>query len=153
MLVLGLGWFSVKDLVPFEATPVAIDTISIDNPMWIPAHGPGAIHPTPNSYQLIELPLLQAGEVVGQVVSESGSALPGATVLLRHVGTNDTTQVVTFSDGTFYTLGVRPGTYEATVSATLLQRLNATSSPARFVVGSSGTDSSVEDVVLTVVRN
>ncbi len=149
----SLGRFDLWDLVPFERTVIEIDTLSISNPTWIPAIGPAYIHPTPNSYQPVSLALLQGGEVIGSVeFGETGRGLAGASVLLQHEETGEVTRVLTFSDGTFYVLGLRPGIYEATLPFSLLERMNVSSHPARFLVG-TGEEAFVEGVTLRIFEN
>jgi hypothetical protein len=146
------GQFDVWDLVPFERTVIEIDTLSVPNPTWIPALGPAYLHPTPNSYQPVSLALLQGGEVSGVVsYGDPGVGLAGVFVLLFNVESGQTTRILTFSDGVFYALGLRPGTYEARVPDAMLDRLNAVSDPVTFEVG-SGDASFVEGLTLHVQR-
>src|SRR6202162_3214747 len=58
-----------------------------------------------------------AGSVRGTVTDPSGAAVPGATVTLRDVGTNATTETTTTDTGGFTFGNVSVGTYEVTVKA------------------------------------
>ena len=58
-----------------------------------------------------------AGSVRGTVTDPSGAAVPGATVTLRDVGTNATTETTTTDSGGFTFGNVSVGTYEVTVKA------------------------------------
>src|ERR1700731_1636811 len=58
-----------------------------------------------------------AGAVRGSVTDPSGAAVPGATVTLRDVGTNASTDTTTTETGTFTFGNVSVGTYELTVKA------------------------------------
>ena len=58
-----------------------------------------------------------AGAVRGAVTDPSGAAVPGATVKLRDVGTNASTETTTTETGTFSFGNVSVGTYELTITA------------------------------------
>src|SRR6185436_5027661 len=52
------------------------------------------------------------GEIIGKVVDESGSILPGVTVTLRGAGVAGTPTVVTSAAGTYRFPVLPPGTYD-----------------------------------------
>jgi hypothetical protein len=109
--------------------------------------------PDPNSFTPIPVPLLQAGEVSGRAVVIPGiRSIRGLEVELRNVDSGDTYTARTFSDGTFYLLGVRPGAYEATVSQEVLDELGMSVEPAYFVIGTSADEVFIEDVIVVLVR-
>ena len=56
------------------------------------------------------------GRVAGTVLDESGGALPGATVTLTNVGTNDVQTAVTSETGAFLFAQVPVGTYKVSVA-------------------------------------
>jgi hypothetical protein len=135
------GQFVVRDLVPFERTVLEIDTLSITIPLWVPKHPTVIVQPTPNSFQLVSLPLIEAGEITGHVLFEAGGPVPGVQVVIVNRETGESTEVVTFSDGSFYLMGIRPGRYEMQVEQGTLDRLRAEADPVLFEVagGSDGT--------------
>jgi hypothetical protein len=150
----SLGQFSTWDLVPFEKSLVEIDSMSIENPLWIPMYGKAYINPIPNAFQTVALPLLQGGEVNGQVLfADNGRPLTGASVLLIHQETGDTTRVMTFSDGSFYAYGLRGGTYLADLAPGLLLRLDGIVAPASFSLRPTEGILFANDVMLMVVRD
>ena len=55
------------------------------------------------------------GSIVGNVVDETGSAVPGATVTISAGGTGASREVVSDATGAFRFLTVQPGTYTVTV--------------------------------------
>jgi len=57
------------------------------------------------------------GMITGQVLDATGSAVPGATILLVNAGTNVRTSVVTNDDGLFVATPLRIGIYSITVEA------------------------------------
>src|SRR6266849_3311788 len=58
-----------------------------------------------------------AGSIRGTVTDPSGSAIPGAHVSLRDVGTNATSETTTTDIGAFSFAVVNVGTYEVSVKA------------------------------------
>jgi hypothetical protein len=55
---------------------------------------------------------------------------------------------VTFSDGGFYLIGVKPGEYELTVEPAVLERLGLKAWPIAFTVPSSAEGATVEGLEL-----
>jgi hypothetical protein len=135
----SLGRYSAWDLVPFEATSVEVDTLSITDPLWVPASLIVRLVPGPNAYEAVDMGLLPASEAAGQVVfGEDRAGVGGVPVLLRHAGSGAVIRTVTFSDGSFYAIGLRPGEYEASVPAETLDRLGADQLPVRFRADATG---------------
>lgn len=54
------------------------------------------------------------GQIVGVVADSAGAVIPGATVVIRNVGTNATREVVTDDTGTFVATQLPVGEYEIT---------------------------------------
>src|SRR5262249_48756713 len=54
------------------------------------------------------------GAIAGSIVDETGAALPGAGVVIRHVETGTTRSLVTDGAGRYRALQLEPGTYEVT---------------------------------------
>ena len=143
------GRFVVWDVVPFEALLVEIDAQSISNPLWLPVLDRFTFRPDPNAFSVVPVPLVQAGEVSGQVVvGPSERAARFLEVELRNLDTEDIYTVTTFSDGSFYLLGVRPGRYEATVPQSLLDEQGLTVQSASFSVGTGVDQAFVEGIVI-----
>jgi hypothetical protein len=147
------GRFVVWDLVPFEAVIVEIDAESVRNPLWLPVLERFLFRPDPNAFTVIPVPLVQAGEVSGEVLvgpRETGARF--VEVELRGLDNDQTYSVTTFSDGSFYLLGVRPGRYEATVSRDLLDELGLSVQPAPLTVGTSMDQAFVEGVTVRLIE-
>src|SRR5262249_10782883 len=60
----------------------------------------------------------QSSAVQGRVVDESGSALPGVTVIVTHQGSGVFRQVVSNADGSYFVTNVVPGPYRVTAELT-----------------------------------
>jgi len=147
------GRFVVWDIVPFEAVLVEVDAQSIKNPLWLPVLERFTFRPDPNVFSVIPVPLVQAGEVSGAVVV--GPREVGARFLeveFRNLDTDNSYTVTTFSDGSFYLLGVHPGRYEATVSQDLLDELGLSVQPAPFTVGTSMDQAFIEGITVRLVE-
>jgi hypothetical protein len=108
------GRYSIWNLVAFETADIQVDVASLRNPMWVPAFDLAAVAVAPNGFRQIDLPLIEAVEVEGRLLTRLGAAMhcPGA-VPLKLVQVNGDREYKTrcFSDGEFYLMGVVPGTY------------------------------------------
>jgi hypothetical protein len=56
------------------------------------------------------------GQISGTVADSGGGVLPGATVIIRNVGTNQTRETVTGGEGAFIFPDLLAGTYDLTIS-------------------------------------
>jgi hypothetical protein len=135
------GIFRVWDLIPFEPVPVFVDSLSIESPLVVPAFATATVVPNPNRFRAFDVPLVRSGVVEGRVVlvGEDGERpLPGTGVLLTPRGGGRPMAVLTFSDGGFYVLGVKPGEYDVTVDQRVLDAFGATLEPVRLTVTPAG---------------
>jgi hypothetical protein len=105
-------------------------------------------YPTPNAVTRVDGPL-QLGAVIEGVVQRGAAAEPvaGVPLVLVERSTGHRRTLSTFSDGTFYSMGITPGEWEISVAPATLQLLDAASEPVRFIVPRGATD-----VPLIVVR-
>ena len=148
------GWFGVWDLVPFEPVLVTVDSLSIDSPLLVPAFGAVSIEPGPNRFRTLDIPLVRAGVVEGRVrraTPQGPQGLAGVTLILTDRRTGERRSFTTFSDGDFYTLGVKPGVYDLTVDARVLEVLGASAQPLRLTVAPTTTGAGLSglEVLLT----
>jgi len=132
----SLGRFAAWDLLPFERVDVAVDSLSLRNPLWLPADPAISLAVGPNSYGFLEVPLVMAGEVSGSVVwASSGRPVPGTELEVVDTETGAVQTIRTFSDGQFYLFGLRPGSYELRVSEESRRRLQVQAEVVPFEVG------------------
>ena len=126
------GAYHVWDLVPFEPVLVSLDSVSLESPLLVPLFARTSIVPGPNRFRSLDIPVVEAGIIEGRVVRNGGAGVGGVTLLLtdRRSGTRRT--LVTFNDGAFYLMGVKPGDYELTVAAQVLEALAVDAEPLRF---------------------
>ena len=125
------GAYRVWDLVPFEPVIVSLDSVSLDSPLFVPLFARTSIVPGPNRFRSLDIPVVEAGVIEGRVV-RNGAGVGGVTLILtdRRSGTRRT--LVTFNDGAFYLMGVKPGDYELTVAEQVLDALAVDAEPVRF---------------------
>lgn len=109
------GRFSAWDLVPFVPEDVAVDSMSLANPLWVPGFSLASVVIGPNGFRRFDVPILPAAEVTGRITRPGPDGpRPVAALRLeiedRHTGRRFET--VTFHDGELYLLGLPPGDYE-----------------------------------------
>jgi hypothetical protein len=145
------GAFHVWDLVPFEPIMVVLDSLSLENPLWVPAYANVSVVPGPNRFRSLDLPVVQGGEVEGRVIrsGDGRDGVGGVTLVLTEVVTGVRRTVVTFTDGSFYLLGLKPGSYRVTVDEPALQALGVTAEPTAFQLRPGATSVAPVEIRLT----
>ncbi len=148
----SLGQFMAWDLIPFEPLRIEVDSLSLHNPLWVPAHPVMSATPGPNSFTTVEIPLVRAGELSGRVLLDDGETpVAGIRVDLRAVASRRVMHATSFSDGAFLFYGIRPGQYTLQLSADHLAGLNATAEPISVVVD-AGNVTPPDDFVFRLTR-
>ncbi|HKP28791.1 MAG TPA: stalk domain-containing protein [Gemmatimonadales bacterium] len=133
------GQYRLWPLSAYDPVVAAVDTTTLASPLWIPAFSGIQLSPLPNRFTALDIPVLSGGVIEGKVTRSTSSGLEGlagATLVLRHQATGKERRVATFTDGSFYVMGLRPGEWILEVDAALLQGLRATSDPVRIIVPS-----------------
>jgi hypothetical protein len=146
------GVFRVWELIPFEPVLMMVDTLSIESPLVVPAFATASVIPSPNRFRTVDVPLVRSGVVEGRVLLDGpGGAreLGGASVIITHVVTGVRQAVVTFSDGGFYVLGIKPGEYDIAVDPRVLAAFGGTVAPVRIRVAPDG---SIEGPAMVELR-
>jgi hypothetical protein len=134
------GHFQVWGLSPYEEAIVVVDTTSLASPWWVPSFGSAAVLPIPNGFRTVDVPIVLAGIVEGSLVLEGGTSLPlepSFPVLLTETTTGTTITVETFSDGSFYRAGLRPGHYAASIDPKALALLHLAADTVRFTLATN----------------
>jgi hypothetical protein len=150
----SLGRFSTWDFAPFESLLLEIDSLSIDTPLWVAATPLMNVSPGPNSYTYMQIPLVQAGEVSGMAVFEEGNLPAGGLYLvLEDPRSGLSIPARTFSDGAFFLMGLRPGTYTLRVDEGQLRQLGMNSTPLEVVIDPMGGRVVVEGLVIRIGRS
>lgn len=128
------GRFSAWDVPPFASAALEIDTLSLPNPQWVPAWTRGGVRPQPNSFGEVLIPVLEGAELTGAVTFPSGAPVTGIAVRVMSADGTTWKEALTFSDGTFYLFGLRPGTYTVVLDQARLDVLGAAFEPMALVV-------------------
>jgi len=131
------GEFRVWDLLPFEPVHVLVDSMSIDSPLLVPAFATAVLVPNPNRFRTLDVPIVAAGVIEGHVWRLSGASREpmGAVLLvLTDHRSGARRHFASFSDGTFYLMGVKAGDYELTVDEATLGGTGLTAMPVRFAL-------------------
>src|SRR6266571_2262658 len=125
------GSYHVWDLVPFEPVIVSLDSLSLESPLLVPLFARTSIVPGPNRFRSLDIPVVESGIIEGRVV-RNGAGVAAVTLFLSDRRSGARRTLVTFNDGAFYLMGVRPGDYELTVSEQVLDALAVDAEPLRF---------------------
>jgi hypothetical protein len=125
------GAYHVWDLVPFEPVMVSLDSVSLESPLLVPLFARTSIVPGPNRFRSLDIPVVEAGVIEGRVV-RNGAGVGGVTLRLTDRRSGTRRALVTFNDGAFYLMGVKPGDYELTVEEPVLDALAVDAEPVRF---------------------
>ncbi len=139
------GILKVMDLEPYHPYFMRTSTAGLDNISLLPKYNSFSITPPANGFARIEIPLASAGQIEGYVMSiKNGKpdGLGGARLKVQHRGkdgliggdqdTSDvklTEDLLSYSNGEYYYMGLTPGNYRIYVDPAQLRILNAFSSP------------------------
>lgn len=148
------GRYASWSATPYERLEVQLDTLSLQDPSWVPAIATHALRPSPHQFSNVTFALVHTRELLGRLAVDSGMPTPaGVTLELRDSSTGALYRTRTFGDGGFYISRMRPGRYTLTVSASSLAVLGAEQPQIEVVVPASG-DEAIElpPIVLRAAR-
>jgi len=129
----GYGVYTFWPLPAYQATSVALDTLSLDDPAWTTPEPVRRIRPNPNAFLRVDLPLIRTREVVGRVIPDEPTLRAGGlTVELQTPDGTVVARTRTFSDGAYYFERVRPGVYLLALAASSLEVIGARADPPRL---------------------
>ncbi len=146
------GAYQVWDVLPYEPAQVTVDSASIPSPLWVPAFGMVLVEPAPNRYRRLDVPVVPAGIIEGRLAGPAAGRVGAAavTLILHNKKTGEKRRIDTFSDGTFYAMGVRAGEWQLSVDPSCLTLLNATAAPLSFVMRGSAEGETVSGLELVL---
>ena len=148
------GRYSMWNVLPYQAVNVRIDTLSLEDPGWVPALPARALRPSPQQYTSVEFALVRTRELTGVLVPGATLATTaGVGLELRDVEGGALYTSRTFSDGAFYFSRVRPGRYRLTLARSSATALGIATPPQVDVVIDSETDTVVELPAITLQRD
>jgi hypothetical protein len=136
------GEFRVWDLLPFEPVSVLVDSMSIDSPLLVPAFGMATLVPNPNRFRPLDIPIVAAGVIEGRIWRATGGTrepVGAIPLVLTDHRSGTRRHFASFSDGTFYLMGVKAGDYELTTEdGALVGSVRFTLAPEAAAAGRSG---------------
>jgi len=150
------GRYRFWDLVPFEPTPVHLDSVTLPSPLWIPSFAMAAVELSPNRYRRLDIPVVAGGVIEGRVTwadsSQSSHAgiTAGVVLTATHRVTGEVRTLTTFSDGSFYSMGIRPGEWTLTIEARCLEFLEAAVDPIDFTIRADEDGDSVSGLEIVI---
>lgn len=153
----GAGTIRATDLIPYHRYSVTADPATIANPLWVPTAREFSFIAEPNVVRHIRIPFVAAGLIAGTVTEALATGSRGRGGVILHV-TGPTLpeplELVTYSDGSFYFLGIPPGEYEISVTRNSLVALRAAAQPdrLRFTVPALLEGASVENLDFVLIR-
>jgi hypothetical protein len=142
------GTYRVWDILPYEPTAVRVDSASLASPLWVPAYGAMMFEPSPNRYRRLDIPVLPGGVVEGRVIASQGEPTAGLVLVMKHSRSGEQRLVTTFTDGTFYLIGVRPGAWELSLDEKSLDAIRVSAAPLHFNVPSSPEGATIDGLEL-----
>jgi hypothetical protein len=148
------GRYAMWNVLPYQAVNVQIDTLSLEDPGWVPALPSRALRPSPQQYTQIEFGLVRTREITGLLVPGAKIATTaGVGLELRDVTSGAMHTSRTFSDGAFYFSRVRPGRYRLTIAKSSATALGISTPPQVDVVVSTDGDTVVDLAPVTLERD
>jgi hypothetical protein len=147
------GRYRVWDLLPFEPVLVVVDSASLASPLWIPQYSAVSLEPGPNQFRDLDLPIAPGGLIEGRVVRQTETGphgMGGITLYVTDRRSGARRTLVTFSDGDFYLMGIKPGDYDLSVAESVTGRLKMSADPVHFILNASRDGETVQglEVVL-----
>jgi hypothetical protein len=127
----------VHDLNPFTTYKVKIDESGLENPLFTAEEKIFSFEAGPNYVKNIDIPFYSASEISGNVYRYLGdikSPFPGAKVHIEGIDNDQNLTVNTFSNGSFYYFGLRPGKFKILLDKNQLEYINCISEPAEIVL-------------------
>jgi outer membrane protein OmpA-like peptidoglycan-associated protein len=120
------------DLLPYHTYRLNIDPNTFQDPLHNTEYKSYAITADPNQFKSVYIPVFVAGSAEGTVTRETTfGEVPQSSVrlLFEHKKTNHVYETATFSDGSFFLFGLRPGEYRVTIDSAQTNRLSIRCEP------------------------
>ncbi len=148
------GAYRIWDLLPFDPITVVVDSTTLPSPLWVPELAGVRIEPGPNRYRPLDIPIAPGGTLEGRVIRGGEVAGPkglgGISLTLRNLSTGWEQNLVTFTDGDFYLMGLKPGEYEIHLDEKYLADTECSAEPVRFTMAASKEGAVVKGLELRV---
>ncbi|HKI45396.1 MAG TPA: OmpA family protein [Balneolales bacterium] len=128
------GAIHVINLQPYKRYNVKIDLSKVKNPLLVPGKTEFSFITNADVFTKVDVPFYISGIIEGKVdlnLDKAMNDLSGIRLYARSLdGKGDVKTISTFSDGSFYTMGLLPGRYRLYIDPRQLDMLDAKSYPA-----------------------
>lgn len=125
----------LSQLEPYRRYNFVVNEAKISNPLLQPRHKEFSVILDPNTFKTLDVPFYTTGIIDGRVDKlTEGTLYPisGLRVYIKQTDGPFEATLRTFSDGSYYSMEVPPGEYEAWIDETQLEFLGAHSTPERL---------------------
>lgn len=113
------GELLLTQLSTVRPLTLAVDEGTLEDPFWVPTHGPITVQPRSGRSFTLEIPIVEGGEISGTisgVVGNSTVPVEGVRVNLITLDDRPVAEARSFGDGFYLFEKVPPGTYVLTVA-------------------------------------
>lgn len=140
-----------ENLRPYDSYTISIDPTSLDNPMLKPAFENYRVSVNPNVVTSVDVPVVMAADISGVIERETPGGnvgVGGIRLKLLNVDKDVAIDIVSFSSGQYYYLGLIPGHYRAYLDPEQLDKFGYIAEPPsmEFDVLPSESGSSIENI-------
>lgn len=145
----------IVDLEAYRSYRIEVSPITFENVSWQIKDLSYDVDVLPNQFVTLAVPVFVAGEVSGRIIPDSTlqrRSLGGYTVRFLDSTGIEAARVLTEKDGSYYFLGLAPGTYTVELDPSQLERLHLRGTSASFVVAVSEDGAIVEHADVTLRR-
>lgn len=143
------GIIKIRELNPYTTYIIKVKE-NIRNPFLVPVYKTIAFQTEPNSSKIIDIPFYEAVEVYGNVTlllnDNTKRLLNGIRIILENLNNNSKLIATTFSDGSFYLLGVKPAKYKIYIDPEQLKSLKSYSIPENIIYDFDSYESTNKDI-------
>ncbi|MBN1299847.1 MAG: carboxypeptidase regulatory-like domain-containing protein [Melioribacteraceae bacterium] len=120
------GEIKARELNPYTVYTARINEESIKNPLLVPKYKQFAFKTGAEPFKIIDIPFYIAGEISGSVfesVNNTKIFLPGIKLTITNIESNERINTSTYTNGSFYHFGLKPGMYRITLDKVQLEAL------------------------------
>ncbi len=105
------GYYEAWGIPAGQVVCVTIDVSSLESPWWVPVDEQRYVSTMPNAALPFNLAVVEGGILEGSILSDSTGSISLAPIKVTHRSTGRMYTIEPFSDGTFYLMGLLPGSY------------------------------------------
>jgi hypothetical protein len=143
------GVVVATNLQPYRRYSVDVVEARSPNPFFVPRDSAFSFVTDPNGFKQIFVPFLVTGVLEGRLhVEVPGGRTAGVPVHIRAADGRLVAEEMTYSDGSFYRLGLLPGDYTIGIAEPYLELTGWTAEPAAFSVRALPEGDTVNGVVI-----